>query len=76
MKFSQLSPPPPRSPRAPRSVYLSDGGVLENTGILALLQRRQRRILAVYTGEESVGQDAGGYGVPGMAMCWAVGDVF
>lgn len=48
-----------QSPRAPRSVYLSDGGVLENTGILALLQRRQRRILAVYTGEESVGQEMG-----------------
>ena len=52
----------PRSPRAPRSIYLSDGGVLENTGILALLQRRQRRILAVYTGEESVGQDGVGMG--------------
>ena len=63
---------PSRDPLAPRgasrSVYLSDGGVLENTGILALLQRRQRRILAVYTGEESVGQDGMGMGQDGMGM--------
>eukprot|EP00434_Breviolum_minutum_P008965 symbB.v1.2.007898.t2/scaffold491.1/size196728/2 len=48
-----------QSPRPPRSVYLSDGGVLENTGILALLQRGQRRIVAVYCGEEAKGQEMG-----------------
>eukprot|EP00913_Durusdinium_trenchii_P024252 g22770.t1 len=46
-----------QSPRPPRSVYISDGGVIENTGILALMQRRCRRILAVYVGEEEKGED-------------------
>lgn len=48
-----------QSPRPPRSVYISDGGVIENTGILALMQRRCRRILAVYVGEEEKGEDFG-----------------
>lgn len=45
-----------RSPSPPRSVYISDGGVMENSGILALMQRRCKRILAVYAGEEKKGK--------------------
>ncbi|CAE7366109.1 clpC [Symbiodinium natans] len=46
-----------QSPQPPGMVYISDGGVLENTGVLSLLRRRQRRILAVYAGEEGPGKE-------------------
>ncbi|CAJ1394813.1 unnamed protein product [Effrenium voratum] len=46
-----------QSPSPPRSVYISDGGVMENSGILALMQRRCKRILAVYAGEEKKGKE-------------------
>jgi len=46
-----------QSPQPPGTVYISDGGVVDNTGVLSLLRRRCRRILAVYAGEEAQGKE-------------------
>lgn len=40
------------SPHPPDLVYVTDGGMMDNTGILMLLRRRCRHILSVYAGEE------------------------
>jgi len=41
-----------RAERPPSLVYVTDGGLLDNTGVMQLLRRRCRRILLVYGGND------------------------
>eukprot|EP00928_Gymnodinium_smaydae_P017267 TRINITY_DN16602_c0_g1_i3.p1 TRINITY_DN16602_c0_g1~~TRINITY_DN16602_c0_g1_i3.p1 ORF type:complete len:334 (-),score=72.21 TRINITY_DN16602_c0_g1_i3:80-1081(-) len=41
---------------APATVHVSDGGVLDNTGVVPLLRRRERKIVAAYAGNETKNQ--------------------
>ena len=48
-----------KGPNPPAVLYLSDGGHIENLGILPLLKKRMKRIVAINGGQTILDEDYG-----------------